>query len=308
MISNKLPNVLITGGNGLLASLWIECLQRNHNSPLALVKPIRNGYKKKHFVEDPLINNSLDKSAEIYLELVREHNIEAIVNTIGLANVEKCNVDKTQAYKSNVLYAKNISSISKTLDLPIIHISTDHLFGDTIKQYTEEDQVSLLNNYAHTKYLGELEVLNENPSSIVVRTNFYGFSSSYKSTFIESIVNNLNDEIQFNLFDDVYFNPLPVEYLIDISYGLLSKGFFGLYNISADNYMTKYKFGTLIAKELSISDRLLVGQSIDLRQDLLRRPKCMALSNAKVSTKLSIDVGSIELHIINLIKQQFNII
>ena len=41
--------------------------------------------------------------------------------------------------------------------------------------------------------------------------------------------------------------------IIDLTTQLVDKSLFGIFNISADNYMTKYQFGTLIAKLLSFS-------------------------------------------------------
>ena len=60
-------------------------------------------------------------------------------------------------------------------EIKLIHISTDHLYSNENKLHSEGDEVSLVNIYAKSKYEGEINASNNFPSTLICRTNFFGY-------------------------------------------------------------------------------------------------------------------------------------
>ena len=77
----------------------------------------------------------------------------------------------------------------------------------------------------------------------------------------------------------------------------------GVFNISSNEIISKYKFGKLLAKEFSLNGNKIIEGSIKQRKDLVIRPLDMPLSNKKINELHNIDCGSI-IESIALLKKQ----
>ena len=85
--------------------------------------------------------------------------------------------------------------------------------------------------------------------------------------------------------------------LASISHELLDLKCEGIYNISADEKISKFEFGILLCKNLKLSTAFINSGSIFDRKDLIKRPNSMALSNMKASKKLNKKIGDPEIQI-----------
>ena len=99
---------------------------------------------------------------------------EAVINCIGLTNIEECENKPEFAFEANVEIAGKIAKACFESNIKFVHISTDHLYNGLSAFTSEEDDYSPLNYYAKTKGQGEKIVLVRNKDAIVIRTNFLG--------------------------------------------------------------------------------------------------------------------------------------
>ena len=266
---------LIFGGSGLLGSSWAK-MQVLNNDNVAIVT---------HNV-DPDINKvkkySVESSSMEEIEkLINTFKPSIIINTAGVTNIEKCENNYQLAYEANVNLPKKISKISKNNGIKFIHISTDHLFDGKKGNYSEEDAIFPLNNYAKTKALAEEEILKNNDTSLIIRSNFYGWGPKNRKSFSDLIFENLSNKKETFLFEDVFFSPLCIKDLIDFSNYLLFKNLRGVFNLSSNERISKLDFGKKIAKIFNLDSNLIKPISIEERKDLVLRPKDMSLSNKK---------------------------
>ena len=84
---------------------------------------------------------------------------------------------------------------------------------------------------------------------------------------------------------------------------LLENNFYGIFNISSDKKISKFEFAKLLCKKLNISSFSLLPISIDDRLDLVRRPKSMGLSNAKLNKAIKTQDLDIEFQIGSILKK-----
>ena len=239
------------------------------------------------------------KSLESILD---SYDIDIVLNCIGLTNVEVCESKPYEAFKINTQLPRIIANACNSTNTKFIHISTDHLFDDQNILYSEEDEVRLINVYAKSKYEGELEVLNNCQSSIICRTNFFGYGPAHKNSFSEWIEESARNNQEIVLFTDVFFTPVSGANLAFCAHKLLENNFSGIFNISSDKKISKFDFGKLICKKLNIPSCSILPGSIEDRLDLVSRPKAMGLSNEKLNKAIKNHNLSIEIQIESILK------
>ena len=246
-------SLLICGGSGLLGSSFIKILHKKFDIIHAtyLNKKIDNNlninYHKINFLSEIEIKKLLLKIKPFI-----------VINCVGLADVDYCQNNPKKAHKLNFITLKNLSNLldPKT---KLIHISTDQLFSDKKKFHSESSETKPINTYAKTKLLADKYLLKNRKNSLIIRTNFYGHSSDHKESYSEKIYSSLKKNENLYLSDEIYFNPINTIDLVNLTYKILKKNVSGIFNISSDVPISKYKFGKLISKKFNASYGIVLG-------------------------------------------------
>ena len=84
---------------------------------------------------------------------------DIVINAIALTSVESCEASWKDSYQTNTVAARLIAQACHDARRKFVHISTDHLSDGRSSFVSEDAAVGLLNNYAKTKYVAELEAL-----------------------------------------------------------------------------------------------------------------------------------------------------
>ncbi len=293
------PTVFITGGSGLLALNWALAIRDSntvilglHNQQVALARV---------------------KTRKIDLEsvdgLIREFettNAQLVVHTAGLTSVEECEREPHLAQHVNVNLAVNVAQACARLRLPMIHISTDHLFAGESPFADENCAVAPLNVYARTKAEAENRVLEAHPQALVIRTNFYGWGTIYRRSFSDFVIQALRSGESRTLFEDVFYTPILAEKLALTSRELINLKADGIFHVAGDERISKYEFGLKIAQQFNLDSSLINPGRLADQPDMVRRPQDMSLSNKKTCNLLGKKLGSVSDHIAELYKQEQN--
>lgn len=268
--------ILFTGGSGLLALNSALYLRDDFEVYLALHNRIIN------LQDVQTCKIDLENEQELEKELIRI-NPDILINAAGMTNVEECELKPNDAEKINAIVPGILARLSKKLNIFFVHISTDHLFDGTKSFQTEDDSISPLNEYGKSKAKGEQEVIKYNKDALIVRTNFFGWGTSYRQSFSDFIINSLRQEKKITLFSDVYFTPIFIQTLIDLIQVLIKNNRTGIINIVGNERVSKYEFGILIAEIFGLNKNLIEKGLIVNNKSLVQRPKDMSLSNLNVS-------------------------
>jgi len=219
---------------------------------------------------------------------------DLILNCSGLTNVELCEVETEKALYLHKIFPERIAKFTKENSIRNIHISTDHLWDGSHSFYKEEDKTSPLNVYGKTKAEGELAVLEANPNSIVVRTNFFDHGSEWRKSFSDWAIFMLKNKSIFSGFDDVYYTPISVPYLLQFMYAVLEKEFSGIIHIAGSERISKYEFIFKLAKILNLDSSNLKKESYLEKSKTVQRPKDMSLNTTKLSSLISKEIPDAE--------------
>ncbi len=289
--------VLLTGGAGLLALNW--ALATRDRFAVVL------GLHQRNVVLGGIECQPLD--LESVEQLIRSLTIikpDIVIHAAGMTSVELCERDPARAYQVNVELARNVASACVSLALPMVHISTDHLFRGDTSFYDENAPISPLNVYGASKAAAEMEVMSVFPRALVVRTNFYAWGPAYRKSFSDWIVDSLSAGRKITLFDDVFYTPILASRLAYAVHALVDRDAAGIFHVVGDGRVSKYEFGLRLASRFGLDASLISAGSIDASAALVRRPHDMSLSNRKASLCLGEVLGSVDEHLDSLYKQR----
>jgi dTDP-4-dehydrorhamnose reductase len=288
--------ILITGGSGLLALNYAAAVKENKDVVLGLHERnvLING------VSSVFLN--LDSVESLYKSL-SEIKPNLVIHTVGLTNIETCEKNPQLAEYINVKLASNIATVSKNLDIKFVFISTDQLFEGKASMYNEMETVVPLNIYGSTKAKAEREVSAINQEAMIIRTNFYGWGTTYRNSFSDFIYYKLKNKQPVQLFFDVFYTPILIEKLVEIIDKLVALNSYGIFNIVSDDRISKFNFGIILANVFGFDQSLISPVSINTRNDLVMRPGDMSLNNEKATNLVGIPFGKVNSHLILLKKQ-----
>jgi dTDP-4-dehydrorhamnose reductase len=243
----------------------------------------------------------VDLSSVACIEKVLDKlGINLVIHAAAMTNIEACEKSPLVAHHVNVNLAANVATASKACGASLIHISTDHLFDGSKSLVDEEEPVKPLNVYSRTKADAELIVLKSRPDALVIRTNFYGWGTSYRSSFSDFIITSLKANRSIGLFSDVYFTPIFVDILQDVVLKLWDRKCSGIFNVVSDQRISKFDFGVIVANKFRLNSKLIEPTKFANRSDLVSRPQDLSLSNDKTSLTLDLSLGSPSAHLIQM--------
>ena len=288
-----MSSILVTGATGLLGSSLVPYLKSY-------------GYK--------VVTHGRNTSADVMVDLASQAEASemldkvqpsAIINLVSLTNVDLCEQQVNLAYLANTRCVENIVywMASKNSLCHLIQVSTDHIYDGHGLQ--TEDNAIITNNYALTKYAGELSALTV-PSTIL-RTNFLGRSCvSYRESFSDWLYQSLSRNQKIQVLNDVFFSPLSINILIEMIKLVLEKRPIGIYNLGSKNGMSK--------ADLCFSFAECCGFSADLMESIKSagasfiktyRPRNMMMDSTKFEKTLGVELPNL-MDVINYIAQEYH--
>jgi len=271
--------LLITGASGLLGiNLAMEAMREHEVFGVDRGKLQSTPFPvtKTNFFNSNAFEATLDSTQPTW-----------VINCAALANLEECEKHPDQAKILNANLPAELASACAKRNIKFIHLSTDAVFDGTREgEYSEEDTPNPQGVYSQTKLAGEQAVFEANPSAIIARVNFFGWSLGGRRSLGEFFFNNLSDGRNVNGFTDVIFCPMWVNHLAQTLLEMLEKDLHGLYHVVGAQAMSKYQFGVELARKFKLRESLIEPQSVERSSLTARRSHNLWLSIHKLSTDL----------------------
>jgi dTDP-4-dehydrorhamnose reductase len=285
--------ILITGATGLLGSSLVPYLKKCGYTVLTQAH-----IKQADFKFD------LSDRIKSY-EILEQIQPSVIINLVSLTNVELCENQVNLAYLANTRTVENLTNwiASTTEYCHLVQISTDHVY-DGVGQNTE-DNITITNNYALSKYAGELAAIRI-PSS-VLRTNFVGRSQvSYRESFTDWVHKSMKFSKPVQVLNDVYFSPLSITKLVEMIELVVQKKPLGIYNLGSCNGMSKADFAFYFAESLGLPTNTMARiESREASFFSAYRPKDMRMDSTKFENELGVKLPELT-EIIEQIDQEYD--
>ena len=273
--------ILVTGANGQVG----EELQR-----LAKSTP---GFEFIFTTREQL---ALDNPALIS-DFISNNKPDYFINCAAYTAVDKAESEKELVYKINAEAPKAIALACEANNIQLIHISTDYVFdGKGNSPYKEDDRTDPVNLYGDSKLEGEKNIIQNNPSAIIIRTAWV--YSEYGKNFVKTMLRLLAEKDQVNVVSDQRGAPT---YAADLAEAVMkivsvletkdqpSQGYGGIYHFSNEGNISWYDFAVTI-KELSGSSCIVTPIPTSQFPTPAKRPFYSVLDKTKIQNRFGIEI------------------
>jgi dTDP-4-dehydrorhamnose reductase len=270
--------VLVTGACGLLGAHVMTAFSARHQ----VVGIDRHAWWGAESVE--IVHGDL-QSAEFRARTLDAVRPDVLVHCAAATNVEWCEQQPAEAYALNASVTRALAELAGPRCL-FVYVSTDSVFDGRAALRTETDAPCPPTVYGRSKLHGEWEVQLAAPAHLILRTNFFGWSSGRKRTFGEWLYRSLQQHEPVTLFTDVFFTPVYVVDLAESVLTLVERGHRGLVHAVGADRLSKFEFGMRLAALAGFDVASVRAGSIDTATLSAPRPKDMSLSSARFAAAL----------------------
>ncbi len=292
--------ILLFGASGLFGINFIYRFSKIHEITAVIH---RNDIKIKTIKKQKL--NGFDETELI--KYLANNKYDVVINAAALTNIEYCEQNPDLAFKVNSKLAKIIANACSINQVKHIFISTDSLHSGDNELDSEKSMLKPLNVYAKSKAEAEDEIINFCPTSLILRTTFYGWGMSKRNSLSDWIISSLRKEQKINCYTNIFFSPLYLFDLYQIIFSLLNINESGTFNISSNERISKYHFAQEIADKFDLNKKLINRAEFHPDINWVKRPLDLSLSNVKLKNTLNININSLEEQLINLKSDEIGI-
>lgn len=174
-----------------------------------------------------------------------------VINCAAYTSVDRAETEVEAAHSINTVGAENVAKACAAAAIPLVHLSTEHVFdGASLRPAREDDPTAPLNVYGRSKLAGEIAVRTCLQSHIILRTSWIFSADGHN--FAKTMIRLAHEQAQLRVVDDQIGGPTAAD---DLAKAILSivvasenPGFanWGTYHFSGAPPVSRYEFARAI--------------------------------------------------------------
>ena len=256
--------ILVTGVKGQLGYDVVKVLESRGHQPVGVDRE-----------EIDLMNNNMIQN------FITNLKPEAIIHCAAYTAVDRAEDEVEICYQINAEAVKVMAECAKTLDIPMIYISTDYVFdGTKASEYVETDIPNPINVYGASKLKGEQYVQQLLEKFYIVRISWvFGINGN---NFIKTMQRLGNEQDQLNIIHDQVGSPTYTAHLAPLLVDMIETDQYGIYHATNEGYCSWYEFAAEIFKQSQL-DVTLHPITTDQYKTKAKRPLNSKMSKQKLS-------------------------
>jgi len=182
---------------------------------------------------------------------------DVVINAVAINAVDDIETNHELfelAKKVNGFAVGHIARVTKQLEIPFVHISTDYVFdGENPEGYTEDAIPHPISRYAETKVLGETELQNNTDKFYLVRISRLfgkqGSSTSSKKSFVDLMLKIAETKDHLDIVSDQFSSPAYAPDVASYVATLLEESKpFGIYHAANSGSCSWYEWAREVFK------------------------------------------------------------
>ena len=277
---NKNETILITGCGGMLGSAVYPTFKEKYDNVVATDIDLNEKWLKYLDVRDI-------KACEKIFEEVKP---TIVIHLAALTDVEYCEINSEEAWKTNALGVENIALMSKKYDATMVYIGTAGVFDGDKDFYTDFDIPNPLSYYARAKYAGEKFVQEYLQKYFIFRAGWMmGGGIQKDKKFIKKIYDQIKKgKKELLVVNDKYGTPTYTKDFAKSMLKVMNSGYYSLYNQACLGSCNRYEIAVEFIKLLGLSKKVKVTSvSSDhfLGEFFAPRPDSEQLVNLKLTAR-----------------------
>jgi dTDP-4-dehydrorhamnose reductase len=213
---------------------------------------------------------------------------DLIINLAALTDLEYCELNSDDAWKTNALGQENICSAANKLKATVVYISTAGIFDGKKEFYDDFDTPNPVNAYGRSKYHGEVITQKLLTKYFVFRAGWMmGGGIKKDKKFINKIFKQIQSgKKELFVVDDKLGTPTFTIDFADLMFKLLQTNFYGLYNMVCEGSASRYEVAKEFLKYLNLEVKIkvtIVNSDYFKREYFAPRPYSEKLLNTKLN-------------------------
>jgi dTDP-4-dehydrorhamnose reductase len=180
---------------------------------------------------------------------------DLVINAVAYTAVDQAESEPARAFAVNRDGAANVAQACASLDVPMIHVSTDYVFdGQKIEPYREEDEPAPLSVYGLSKAEGERLVRDRHDRCAIIRTSWlFGVDGH---NFVKTIVKLARDRDELRVVADQRGCPTPAADLASVIFAisramLADRTVSGLYHFAGAEAISWHGFAEAVVQQIA---------------------------------------------------------
>lgn len=186
-------SILVTGG---LGQVGLELSQLDWGEGISLLLPSRQELDIR------------DRSS--IRRFLEGRSISAIINCAAYTAVDRAEAEAELCYATNAFGPCWLATEARDLNLPMLHVSTDYVFGrGSVGFRSEDDPVGPTSVYGASKLAGEIAVQAATDRAVILRTAWV--VSRHRSNFLKTMLELASQQPEIRVVDDQRGCPTAAE-------------------------------------------------------------------------------------------------
>jgi len=246
----NIRKVLITGCGGMLGSAVYKTFVNNFETVIATDIDLNESWLQYLDVRD------IDMCAKFFEEV----KPDLVIHLAALTDLEYCEKNINNCWKTNALGTENIAILTKKYDATMVYICTAGIFDGEKEEYTDFDKPNPLSYYAQAKYAGEVFVQQFLNKYYIFRAGWMmGGGLKKDKKFIKKIYDQIKSgREELFVVDDKLGTPTYTVNFAESIFKVIQTEYYGLYNQVCGGSCSRLDVATEFVRLLGLTDKVKV--------------------------------------------------
>ena len=230
------------------------------------------------------------RDLESYMSDVEAYNPDFLFHLGAFTDLEFCESNIEETYRTNTISVENATLISNKLDIPLLYISTAGIFDGSKEFFDDWDLPSPMCHYARSKYAGELYVEKNSNKYLICRAGWMmGGGPKKDKKFVNKILKQVKEgKKELFVVNDKMGTPT---YTFDFAENVklvLESRLWGLYNMVCEGMTGRFEVTQELLKVMELDKKIKlteVDSSFFEKEYFATRPDSERLINRKLNLR-----------------------
>lgn len=184
-------------------------------------------------------------------DVIEQAGVDAVIHCAAYTAVDAAEDNEEICRKVNAEGTQNIADVCKQLDIKMLYISTDYVFGgEGERPWEPDDERDPQSVYGQTKYEGELAVQNTLEKYFIVRIAWvFGINGK---NFVKTMLKLAETRDSLTVVNDQFGSPTYTYDLAKLLVDMIQTDKYGVYHATNEGICTWYEFACAIFREAGI--------------------------------------------------------
>ncbi|MEI7676515.1 MAG: NAD(P)-dependent oxidoreductase [Bacteroidales bacterium] len=201
------------------------------------------------------------RDLDAYRKDVLEFAPDYLFHLGAYTDLEFCEENADDTYKTNTISVENAVYIANSLDIPLLYISTAGIFDGAQDLYDDWDLPNPLGVYARSKYMGERYVCENAKRFVICRAGWMmGAGPKKDKKFIQKLMKQLKDgKKELFIVNDKDGTPTYTHDFAKTVKVLIEKEYWGLYNCVCGGQTSRLEVAQELIKLVGLESEVKIN-------------------------------------------------